>query len=41
MRHTTQVNLEVGGAMFFTYDSEKEDFKKDLGNMLLEEGGIQ
>lgn len=41
MRHTSQINLEIGGAVFITYDSEKEDFEENLGDILLDAGGIQ
>lgn len=41
MRHTTQVTLDIGGAVFITYDSEAEDFEKEMGDILLEAGDIQ
>lgn len=41
MRHTTQVGLGIGGAVFITYDSEKKDFERDMGDILLDAGDIQ
>lgn len=41
MRYTSQVPLEIGGALFVTYDSAKKDFERELGEIMLNEGGIQ
>ena len=41
MRHTEQVLLDIGGAVFITYDSEREDFEEEMGQILLDAGDIQ
>lgn len=41
MRHTKQVYLDIGGAVFITFDSREMDFEQSMGQELLQAGDIQ
>lgn len=41
MRHTTKVPLDIGGVILMTYDSEEKEFERELGQALLEAGGLR
>lgn len=41
MRHTTKIPLDIGGVILMTYDSAEKDFERELGQSLLDAGGLR
>lgn len=41
MRHTSKIPLEIGGAILMTYDSKAKEFERELGQSLLDAGGLR